>query len=300
MTGWARIALRMQRAELLILAVALVALAGVLGFAAWQFASVHAAYPACFGPDSLGGLECIAAQDQLAPWANVFEIGLSLAWASPVAIGVVLGTPIVAREIEQQTASISWSLAASRTRWLIERTWPVLLVTLVALACVGLAAEVLAQNAAPDGDPGFGRYDQRGPLLAARGILALTVALAVGAQLGRVLPALLIAPVITVLLLLMVSLGLGQWRLSEAEIVLLGSDPGDGLVLDDVAVLPDGSVITREEASRLPEDSFSEGSWVLPADAYGAWLAREAALLLALTAAGFTCAVAIVRKRRPL
>lgn len=96
------------------------------------------------------------------------------------------------------------------------------------------------------------------------------------------------------------SLGLDQWRYSEAEIVLLGSDPGDGLVLEDVAVLSDGSVITREEASRLPEDGFSEGSWVLPAGTHGTWLAREAGLLVTLSAAWFVGATAIVRKRRPL
>lgn len=304
MSSWFRLALRLQRFELAALTAvaALLALASIL--IAIQLGRITAAYPYCFGSAAEGGRACIAAQADFAPWDQVAENLLWLGWVAPVVLGAVWAVPIVAREVEQQTAALVWSLSVSRLRWLAGRSLPVFAYTVGLLAIVGLSAEILTQARIAGSDPGFARYDQRGLVLPLRGALAFAVALAVGAIVGRTLPSLIAGIAITAVMLFAVSLGLDQWRRADAEVVLVGATQGSsisqGLVLEPVAVMPDGSVVPEREADGLPEGSFTDAVLVLPATRYWLWLGREASLVGALTVVAAAGGAYTVAHRRPL
>lgn len=119
-----------------------------------------------------------------------FAIGLL-----PMLIGALLGAPLVARELEFHTASIAWSLGASRSRWLIWRAAPTIVLFVIVLAALSLAGDQLTSARYPTEDPThtFDDYGLRGPLVVARGLAAFAVAVAIGAHVRRVLQALLLA-----------------------------------------------------------------------------------------------------------
>ncbi|MFV2065087.1 MAG: hypothetical protein ACC726_16475, partial [Chloroflexota bacterium] len=62
------------------------------------------------------------------------RIGLSL--LAPV-VGLILGVPIVAREIELRTTELAWSLALRRSRWLLSRLLPMVVLALVGFVVLG-------------------------------------------------------------------------------------------------------------------------------------------------------------------
>ncbi|HEX2322205.1 MAG TPA: hypothetical protein VHJ18_24755 [Streptosporangiaceae bacterium] len=59
---------------------------------------------------------------------------------TPVLAGLFIGAPLIAREAEQGTLRLAWTLGADRTRWLLCRTVPVMV--LLALAAAGLGLEL--------------------------------------------------------------------------------------------------------------------------------------------------------------
>jgi hypothetical protein len=126
--------------------------------------------------------------------ANLVRVVLTIA---PALLGIILGVPVVARELELRTASFSWALTPSRWRWLLARFLPMLLVRVAGLAVVAWAGTTLFDAL------WLGRYGPdltevaaAGVPLVARGLAAVAVALLVGAVVGRTMPALLIAVVV--------------------------------------------------------------------------------------------------------
>jgi hypothetical protein len=59
---------------------------------------------------------------------------------TPVLAGLFIGAPLIAREAEQGTLRLAWTQGADRTRWLLSRTVPVMV--LLALAAAGLGFEL--------------------------------------------------------------------------------------------------------------------------------------------------------------
>jgi hypothetical protein len=60
-------------------------------------------------------------------------------------LGLFLGVPVVAREIEGRTAHLAWTLDPGRWRWLLQRAVPVLAVALVAGILIGIGSEMVTQ-----------------------------------------------------------------------------------------------------------------------------------------------------------
>ncbi|MEZ4597402.1 MAG: hypothetical protein R3C32_11630 [Chloroflexota bacterium] len=104
----------------------------------------------------------------------------------PVLIGIILGVPVVGRELELRTAGFSWALTASRSRWLMARLVPMALVGVVALGVLALAGRYLF-DAIWLGRYGpeltEGRHGGRGA--GAAGLAAFGVGLLLGALVGR-------------------------------------------------------------------------------------------------------------------
>jgi hypothetical protein len=118
----------------------------------------------------------------------VFEEGLVLLM---VVIGVLVGAPLVAREVEQRTQTLAWTQSVSRWRWYATKTT----VLAAGLALAGLVAG-LANDRVQIPLTGGGLTSSRWPwffsidlALAAETVLAFALAVAFGAYLRRTLAA---------------------------------------------------------------------------------------------------------------
>jgi hypothetical protein len=116
----------------------------------------------------------------------------------PFVLGLLLGAPLVAREIENGTAPLSWALAGSRRNWLAARIGAMILLIVPLLLAVGLASDFLEGATTRGLNPwaNFTDYMGRGVPLVFWGLAALAGTAALGTLIGRTMPALLLAMVI--------------------------------------------------------------------------------------------------------
>lgn len=111
-----------------------------------------------------------------------------------VGLGVLLGTPLVARELELRTTLMAWSLSARRAVWFGQRVLPPLALLLVGSALVIILGDILAEAVVRDEpEQRIEDFGQSGLLLAAQGFAAFGVALFIGALVGRTLPTFILA-----------------------------------------------------------------------------------------------------------
>jgi hypothetical protein len=108
----------------------------------------------------------------------------------PFVAGLISGVPIVARELEMGTAQTAWFLWSSRTRWLMRKLAPVLVVLALAASFAAVSGTIL--GATQPGQDVLHSTGQ-GPIVVARALAAFGVALFLGSTFGRSLPAFLIA-----------------------------------------------------------------------------------------------------------
>jgi hypothetical protein len=117
---------------------------------------------------------------------------------APLLAGIILGAPLVAREIEQGTAPLSWALSGSRRRWLLGKVLAGVLVLVPLMLAVGLAANVLQGAQSPDVSPyaSFENYLGRGVIDIFWALAAFAGTFALGTLLGRTMPAVILALVV--------------------------------------------------------------------------------------------------------
>lgn len=260
----------------------------------------------CGGPPELGSIYDTATNGWM--WMTIQLFGVL-----PFAAGVVLGVPLVARELEHGTALLAWPLARSRIRWLATRILPVALMGVAILVVPAMAGELIIRAHFPVIDPAtnFEGYGVRGPLLLLRFVLVLGLAALVGAWLRRQLPALLVAGALAA------GLGVGLMQL-QPRWVEPTEQPQVRRPIDHVGTLhvairyrdTDGTWMPDEEAwarmasvgegeetdaSVLPQEVF----FSIPRDRYLDVVLRESAALVvaSLAVAGFLGMV--VSRRRP-
>lgn len=170
--------------------------------------------------------ECASAERFLAiagEWGGrLFALMAVLPWI----VGGLIGVVIVGREVEHRTTTLSWALTPDRTRWLMVRVVGAAALVILLLAVPSVVATEAERAIFPWAAPenSFNDYALRGPLVMARGILALVIGLLVGAIIGRVVPALLLTATMSVgfFIILGVLLPFGQ---PQEE---LGADPFSG------------------------------------------------------------------------
>ena len=98
---------------LLVVVAILLALAGAHQEAAWTtFSNLH-----CGQPGSSSG--CMSAADSYYGASRFSSTGVVIGFLVPGLLGLVLGAPIVAREIGQSTNRLAWTQSITRTRWLV-------------------------------------------------------------------------------------------------------------------------------------------------------------------------------------
>jgi hypothetical protein len=308
------LAWRLQRWEILAVAVAAIGLAVLALLRAFRYDELVAG--------------CRAAIELVAPCGGLRESGTiydsqeplsayfirSVLAVLPFVAGVVLGAPLLARELEQRTAQLAWPLSRSRARWLELRMLPVAVLGAILLVPAALAGEVLVRSQFPVINPAanFEGYAERGLLLVLRFELVLVAAALVGGWLGRQLPAVLVAG--------LVAGGIG-FAVTFAQPLWLEPIPREGEVTQPIDVVGDryvtvryrvdGQWISDEEAYALmswdgtgeePDPSQigpEEVHYVIPGERYQDVVARESAALLGVATGLSGLLVLVVGRRRP-
>lgn len=302
-----RLAWKLQRWELASLIAFVVALVVALAFIGWRMEEIQAGAPACFGatygPAGDDRAECEAsfraysALQQIAPYAGVGAV------LAPFILGVVLGPPILGREIEGRTAAIAWALSGSRRRWLGLRTAPIAAGVLAALALISIAGSPLARQLA-GGEPGFESLVPPLPVEVGRGALSLLIGLVAGTLIGRTFPAVLASALAIVVLMAATSIGIDAWMAAEARPLPQASGMAGATKVYETGLRDDetGEIITLaqhfaspgvDDTADLPPPGKTLVAWVIPAADYPTWMWREVDLLAAfaiIVATGFLLA----------
>ena len=232
----------------------------------------------------------------------------------PFLAGIVIGPPLVAREVERGTGRLAWALAPSRLRWFVARLVPILIAVTALGLLAGLALDRLIASTEPltDRAVSFAAYASRGVVFAARVVFVFAIGVTAGALLGRTLPALLVAAVVAWVGIAGGSYVHSRWLASEA---VLMEDPMDGslqgaLYIDQRLRDPQGNVLTWDEAyERMPADVDPDAEWppadwtylalAVPGERYPFVQAREVAALSLATLAFLGIAAGAVGRRRP-
>lgn len=306
--GWARLSFKLQRWEIVFAALVCIGLAAV---GLWLTAEMRAVLATCGGPAAPEACDLVYAfQNTHGNAVQMTQLGIGFA---QYAVPLVLGVPILTREIEHRTAMIVWPLAVSRLRWLAWRVAPVLLIGLALTGLLAFAAEQLAAAYLPTADLGFANHGARGISMLSRAAFVLVAGMALGALIGRLLPALLIGIALAVGVSAALDAALPHWvesaELPRNESSYAGAHP---LNTGFEYRAPDGGPIGDEEAEALHQEVYEEfGEQADPAllpqeiyfgvaaSRYAEVLARESAALGAATLLVGAFAAVVVRRRRP-
>lgn len=259
--------------------------------------------PACAGRQ----YDAIAYQAFANSWtAPIAFVGAML----PSIAGVILGIAAVAKELEQRTAVLAWSVGASRRTWLLQRIVPLVgIVAVLGLGSTQLFAAMMRLNN-PGADPfsvaAFELISVTGLAPAAAGISAFGVTVVVGAMLGRLLPGLMIAGAFVIVTAVLIQQGNERLMAGEslvAEPMLAGA----GRQIDSLLRTPDGRIISWNDAfpdyadinTGQPLPGVTEMVRYVPIEIYPQVAARYVLFHLLIGLFGLTLAFAVVERRSP-
>ena len=230
----------------------------------------------------------------------------------PAFSGVFFGISMVGKELDQGTTTFAWSIAPSRRRWLIQRVLPIG----AAIFVIGLAAGAVADAVAVMREPGtdanasLAQIGIRGPVIGAETIAYFGLALLVGAVVGRILPALLLAIVLVVPVFAGVTI-LTDTFLDSETVLTYATDSGvPGRVVDFMLQSPEGELLTWQqvydrygeaamESVDGPGATFRTVLRVNPPELYPIAVARMFILFSAIGLVATVLSFAVVDRRRP-
>ena len=311
--GW-RLIWRQQRWELIILIGGSLLVAAALFIVAWQLKATQESFLACYTERVLSPA-CRSLVDIGNVWTALTPIGIGVATVAPFFVGLLLGAPLVSREIEKRTAPMAWSLSLSRRGWLLGRALPLAVAIAVVLLLVGQGSEALQAAAFPDRG-GFWDYGSRGPMIAARGLAIFGIGVLVGLVSGRMLPAILITGLVAIAVFGGIEYGRSQLLRAEATWIEVDQD---GDAFSQIAMAYDsgfvddatGEHITYEQAfERFPDEFGPTGDGMPPGmtmtylttspERYPLFVVRESAVLIGVFVLAAGLALLMIRTRRPL
>lgn len=224
-----------------------------------------------------------------APWERAAQNLIDLLWVLPLGMGALLGVGITAGEIEHRTAPISWSLSVRRIRWLMVRSLPVALALVVVLSVAAGFAELAERGRLVTDQPGFYDHQLRTMIVPARGLLAFAIGLAVGAAIGRTLPALLVALGFGTAITVGIGLLVDTWQVMAATVV-----PAGEMLHEPWLNYP--LVAGSHSAFQGPEGA---SFWVIPTSEFWFWVPVEAGVFLVAAVAIWALAAGFVERRSP-
>jgi hypothetical protein len=207
-----RLTLKQNRFETIAVAVVCLGLTAAALVEAWRLNSLNVPF-SCFqnysGPYFPGSgqpvptaaqLRCNDLVQSFQSLQQSTDVNLvrMLLWFVPLVAGLIYGAPLVAREIEQGTAPLSWALSGSRRRWLLGKVLTGVLLIVPLMLAVGLVSDVLQGALSPHlhTHAAFENYAGRGVMVVFWALAAYAGTLALGTILGRTMPAVILALVI--------------------------------------------------------------------------------------------------------
>ncbi len=125
----------------------------------------------------------------------------------PLLLGIFIGAPLVAREIETGTFHLAWTQGITRKRWLLVKLGLVGSASLVIFALLDLLGNWLDQPVNVVLGP-YPLFDSQGVVYIVYGLFALVLGIAAGTLLGRTVPAM----AVTLLFFLVIRLGIESLR----------------------------------------------------------------------------------------
>jgi len=179
--------LRMTRVQIFTAAAAIAVLAIVAAITGPHLAHLYAMTVGACGRRSACVAAALASQDStLRLWLGVLVVVV------PGLVGMFLGAPLVAGELEDGTVSLAWTQSVTRARWLIVR----LVVTgLASVGVAGLVSLIVTWWASPLDRAGmnqFGSFDERGIVPLGYAAFAFMLGVTVGALVRRTIPAMML------------------------------------------------------------------------------------------------------------
>lgn len=240
---------------------------------------------------------------------KIASISMNLVSVFPFLAGILLGGPLIARELDRGTARLAWSLGPSRMRWFVQRVVPILLLVAGVSFAIGVVGERLVALFAPGVDlaNSFVASRERGILIMTGALLAASIGVAIGAIVGRTMPTLILALVLAGAGGLAIH-GVNQ-NLLTGEAVPLPDSSGNDLQFDSRFRLPDGRLVTYDELSIIDPsinsiDGFGPDKYPyvalgIPGSRFREVEGREAIAQLLIAAAFLGLAAFVVTRRRP-
>lgn len=307
----------LHRWELAAVALACLTLGGVSVYLAVDMRMMLAS---CTG--SLGGIPCESPFVFQEVHGGTVSLLMTLAGVLPFAIGLVLGVPLVALELEHRTALIAWPLAGSRVRWLAWRAAPMVIATVLLASVPASAVDQMLRARWPQDDVGFLEYGLHGVPLVMRATLALAIGMGVGAVIGRLLPALLAGAVLSLAVAVGLNLAVPLWvtadeltTTTQQELEEAFDDVNARLGVRPVSSeyrMPDGTLISDQEADEIIAAAYEAAGasepdpatlpqlviHEIPAHRYVDVVLRESVAIAAATILIAGATVLVVRRRR--
>jgi hypothetical protein len=204
------VAWRQQRPATVAAAIVLAVAGLVLGASGWQLTTQarDSGLAACV---AAGGDCQVLVEAFTSRYGPILEPVSLLGALLPVALGLLFGGPLLAREFEQGTHRLAWTQSVTRSRWLAAR-----------LATAGGVLVVVSAVAAGLLTWWWGRFDalgissraalERGSLVpVATAVLAFAIAVAAGGLIRRVVPALATGLVAVLVVVLPLNLAAQAW-----------------------------------------------------------------------------------------
>lgn len=212
---------RQHRSEALIVGIALAILAALLLVTGIQIASAYQSLGVgpCLAPNNtnINCGEIIGSFRDQFDWLNSASDWLNLA---PALVAILIGAPLIARELEQRTYLLAWTQSVPRRRWLLVKLAAIVGgALLVAALLTGLLIWWRGPFDQINGHMAPGGFDLEGTAPLAYMAFVMALAIAAGALLRRAIPAM----VVTLVGFLAVRLPIDRWArayLYQAPITL--------------------------------------------------------------------------------
>ena len=300
-----RLTYRINRFEIrAILAATILSAVVTAAILSWMTSS---GYASCITYTDTPSVACLNLMG-IGSWAAKIEsMSMNLVPVFPFLAGLLLGGPIIARELDRGTARLAWSLGPSRMRWLAQRVLPIVAIAVVACFAVGVIGDRIVALFAPDADlaNSFVQFHQRGVLIATNGFLIVSVAIAVGAVVGRTVPTLLLALLMGGVCLVAIA-GVDH-KLLINEAVPLTENSGNDLQIDSRFQLPDGRLVTWDELMVIDPAAMESPEGIqypyvplgIPGSRYREIETREGLIEIAFGLAFLGLGAFVVSRRRP-
>lgn len=319
----ARIGSRVHRFELIVVVLACVIVTITAAIVTVQLIQANARVPAgCFDAWALSSVppssSCEGPVQAFLAARNDGPPVMIAMFVLPLFVGLLLGVPLVAGELETRTAETAWVLAGSRNRWLAYLSIPTIALILVAVGGAAVMAQILAAAREPwlvDG-PSWESIGSFGTIVVARGAVAFGAGVLAGAVVGRTLPALIVAVFACAFIVVVAISAREAWlRANQEPLDIRNGDLVGAINLSGAGqtfIDSSGTMLTSEEAyARIPpgltdeeserwlSDNMREVNLGVPASGVPDWERIEVIGLSATTALLLAGSFVAVSHRRP-